>query len=315
MARPEKKERPRDAKGTLLRLLRYVADYRVPIAIVVMLSLLSNGLALLGPTLAGKAVGEASAGKGMVNFDKVYYYAGWMLVCYLGSSIVSFVVNITMMRTGRLIARKMRNDVFFKLMELPVSYFDRNQAGDIISRVSYDIDVISTSISADIVQILTSVVTVTGSLVMMVAISPPLAIITLVTVPLSIYYTKKKAQQAPVNNMAGPVRIPMVRSLAPQHNGATFGIGNAPLMVGRDVSGCAIVFREGTAGVSSRHCTIEWKPATGEFYVTDLRSTYGTFLMNGRRLPPNVPCRLMPGDSFYVGESVNVIRVEVNVKR
>ena len=126
---------------------------------------------------------------------------------------------------------------------------------------------------------------------------------------------KKKAQQAPVNNMAGPVRIPMVRSLAPQHNGATFGIGNAPLMVGRDVSGCAIVFREGTAGVSSRHCTIEWKPATGEFYVTDLRSTYGTFLMNGRRLPPNVPCRLMPGDSFYVGESVNVIRVEVNVKR
>lgn len=131
---------------------------------------------------------------------------------------------------------------------------------------------------------------------------------------------KKKAQQAPVNNlagpnMAGPVRIPMVRSLAPQHNGATFGIGNAPLMVGRDVSGCAIVFREGTAGVSSRHCTIEWKPSTGEFYVTDLRSTYGTFLMNGRRLPPNVPCRLMPGDSFYVGESVNVIRVEVNVKR
>lgn len=191
MARPEKKERPRDAKGALLRLLRYVADYRGAIALVVTLSLVSNGLALLGPSLAGKAVGEASAGKGLVDFGRVYYYAGWMLVCYLGSSLVSFVVNITMMRTGRLIGQKMRNDVFFKLMELPVSYFDRNQAGDIISRVSYDIDVVSTSISADIVQILTSVVTVAGSLVMMVVISPPLAVITLVTVPLSIYYTRK----------------------------------------------------------------------------------------------------------------------------
>ena len=84
----------------------------------------------------------------------------------------------------------MRNDVFDKLMRLPVKYFDQNQAGDIISRVSYDIDVISTSLSTDVVQILTSLVTVVGSFVMMVVISPPLVICMLITIPMAILFTR-----------------------------------------------------------------------------------------------------------------------------
>ncbi len=184
------KERPRDARGTLRRTLRYVMEYRWTLTGILALVLLGNVLSLLGPSLAGEAVGAAAAGRGKVDFALVYHYAKWMLICYAGSSLVTFAVNIAMMRTGRLIAKKMRNDVFFKLMELPVRYFDRNQAGDIISRVSYDIDVVSTSISTDIVQILTSVVTVAGSLTMMVVISPPMALITLVTIPLAVYYTR-----------------------------------------------------------------------------------------------------------------------------
>ena len=189
--RETKKERPKDARGTLRRILRYIMAYRWTLAGIIVLLLAGNVLSLLGPSLAGKAVGAAAAGKGKVDFSLVYRYAKWMLLCYVGSSLVTFVVNIAMMRTGRLIARKMRNDVFFKLMELPVGYFDRNQAGDIISRVSYDVDVVSTSISTDIVQILTSVITVMGSLVMMVVISPPLAAITLVTIPLAVFYTRR----------------------------------------------------------------------------------------------------------------------------
>ena len=75
-------------------------------------------------------------------------------------------------------------------MALPVSYFDRNQAGDIISRVSYDVDVVTMSISADLVQILTSVVTVVGSFVMMCIISPPMTVCVFVTVPIAIYFTR-----------------------------------------------------------------------------------------------------------------------------
>ncbi len=190
-SRDTKKEKPRDTKGTLRRLLRYVMDYRYTVLFLFLLTLVGNGLSLLGPSLAGRAIRAADAGAGQVDFPTVYTYAGWMFVCYLSSSLLTFLVNFGMMRTGRLIAKKMRNDVFCKLLAMPVSYFDRNQTGDIISRVSYDVDVISTCISTDIVQILTSVVTVTGSLLMMLVISPPLAAVTFITIPLAAYYTRR----------------------------------------------------------------------------------------------------------------------------
>ena len=94
------------------------------------------------------------------------------------------------MRVGRQIARTMRKDVFGKLMSLPVGYFDRNQAGDIISRVSYDVDVICTCISTDVVQILTSSVTVIGSFIMMCIISVPLVLCMAFTIPVSILFTQ-----------------------------------------------------------------------------------------------------------------------------
>ena len=185
-----KRERPKNAKGTLLRIVKYCIHNRAAFVFTLLLVLVSNTLSLLGPSLAGKAVGAASAGKGLVDFALVYKYAGGMLACYLASSVLSFLVNINMMRIGRVMGQKLREDVFRHMMELPVSYFDRNQAGDIISRVSYDIDVMTTSMSTDIVQILTSTVTITGSLIMMIVISPPLAAITLITVPLAVFYTK-----------------------------------------------------------------------------------------------------------------------------
>ncbi len=91
----------------------------------------------------------------------------------------------------------MRKDVIEKLMRIPVGYFDRNQAGDIISRVSYDIDVVCTCISTDVVSILTSAVTVIGSFLMMLYISPMLSVVVIATIPVSVSYTvymRKKTQ-------------------------------------------------------------------------------------------------------------------------
>ncbi|HIS94880.1 MAG TPA: ABC transporter ATP-binding protein, partial [Candidatus Ventricola gallistercoris] len=138
-----KREKPRDASGTLLRILRYLTHDRNMMLLMLLLTLLSNIGNLLGPSFAGKAIGAAT-GAGQVDFDRVTYYAGCMLAAYLISNIVSFAVNLGMMRLGRRVANRMRRDVFAKLMALPVRYFDRNQAGDIISRVSYDIDVVTT---------------------------------------------------------------------------------------------------------------------------------------------------------------------------
>jgi len=185
-----KKERPKNVKGALLRILSYLSDYRFVVITLCLCALASNAGNLLGPKFAGSAISEAAAGAGKVNFDKVIYYVKWMLGLYVGSNLLSFAVSLGMMRVSRGVARKMRDDVFDKLMLLPVGFFDRNQAGDIISRVSYDIDVVSTSLSTDIVQIMTSFVTVVGSFIMMCSISLPLVLCMLITIPLSILYTR-----------------------------------------------------------------------------------------------------------------------------
>lgn len=188
--RDTKKEKPRDAKGTLLRIWRYVTRFRALMIVIAIMCIGSNLLALVGPSLAGRAIDEAAAGAGKVNFERVWHYAKLMLLFYVSSSVLTLLINYLMMNVGRNIARQMRSDVFYKLMKLPVNYFDRHAAGDIISRVSYDIDVLSTSISTDIVQIMTSLVTVLGSLFMMIYISPLLSLMVLITIPLSIFYTR-----------------------------------------------------------------------------------------------------------------------------
>lgn len=183
--------KPKDTKGTLIRLLGYMAEFKWVLLFVLCLSFISNVLALLGPSLAGKAINEAAAGKGKVNFDNVYYYAFRMLLFYLASSGLSITINIVMMHVSRYIARKMRKDIFDKLMRLPVGFFDTHQAGDIISRVSYDVDVVSTCLATDVVAIMTSLVTVIGSFGMMIYISPILALVSLVTIPAATIYTTK----------------------------------------------------------------------------------------------------------------------------
>ncbi len=189
MARDTVMKKPKDTRGAVRRLLRYLGPWKYVIAGIVVLSLFGNLLNLWGPSLAGDAIREAAAGPGKVNFDAVARDAGLMLLCYVGSAVLGFGISLMMTVISKRVARRMRQDVFDKLMLLPVGFFDRHQAGDVISRVSYDIDVISTSLATDIVQILSSVATVVGSLVMMIAISLPLSALTLVTVPVSVIYT------------------------------------------------------------------------------------------------------------------------------
>ena len=190
-------KKPRDTRGSLRRLAVTLKPFRLWLASVVALCLVANVLSLLGPSLAGSAINEAAAGKGKVNFDRVTTFAMRMLACYVASSVMTIAINLIMVYISKRFAGILREQVFAKLMRLPVGYFDRHQAGDIISRVSYDIDVISTCMASDITSILTSVVTVVGSLVMMIVISPALALMTLVTIPLAVWYTtwmRKKTQ-------------------------------------------------------------------------------------------------------------------------
>lgn len=185
----KKYERARDPKKALRGLWNYLKLYKWLLLSAILLTFAGNGLALVGPMLSGKAI-DAIAGIGQVDFETVFYYAGWMVVFYAASSVLSYGLALLMRTITQKTVRKMRQDVFNKLMELPVGYFDTHLSGDIISRISYDIDVINTSLSNDVVQICASVVTVTGSFIMMVLIAPSLVVVMLVTIPMSILYTK-----------------------------------------------------------------------------------------------------------------------------
>ena len=189
------KRKPRDAKGALRRILKYLMQYRAVLLLLIVCTMLSNIGNLLGPNFAGKAIDAASAGPGKVDMPTVTRYALLMLAFYVGGSLLNFTVSIGMMRVGRSVARNMRRDVFEKLMALPVGYFDQHQAGDIISRVSYDIDVVTTSLSADVVHILTSLITVVGSFIMMCTISVPLVLCMVFTIPVSILFTRRMSRK------------------------------------------------------------------------------------------------------------------------
>ena len=191
----EKNDRPRDIKYVLLGLWHYISHYKFYLIAAILLTIGSNVFALIGPMLSGFAIDAIEPGKGMVVFETVFYYAGWMLIFYIVSSILSYLLSVLMINLSQKIISKMREDVFNKLVELPISYYDRNQVGDIISKFSYDIDTINTSLSSDIIQICASTITVVGSLIMMVIISPTLVLVMFITIPLSLFYTRYMARK------------------------------------------------------------------------------------------------------------------------
>lgn len=175
----------------LSRLLPYLLRYRLLLLACILLTVGGNLLALAGPYVSGLAIDAMELGTGKVDFSSVGFYSALMVLLYIASAVLSYALTRLMIVISRRVVNTMRRDVFNKLTELPVGYFDTNQTGDILSRISYDIDTINTSLSNDLVQVFASVVTVVGALAMMLAISPVLVLVFAVTVPLSFVLTKK----------------------------------------------------------------------------------------------------------------------------
>ena len=125
-----------------------------------------------------------------MDFSVVWRCALLMAACYVLSALFTFLLNVVMVRLSRRVARQMRHDIFENLAALPVGFFDRYQTGDIISVVTYDVDTVNQSLSADLLQILQSVVTVGMSFVMMLTIAPELVTIFAVTVPATAVFTR-----------------------------------------------------------------------------------------------------------------------------
>ncbi len=186
-------------KNVFLRLGTYLIAFRGSTILALVLVFLSNILALIGPTLSGEAINafhyDLATGKANVDFSAVGRFCFWMAVCYLSSAALSYLLSNVMIRFSQKITRRLRKEVFDRLVMLPVGYFDRLQAGDVISRLSYDIDTVNTSLANDLLQIFTSLITVVGAFLAMLKISPLMLCIFLITLPISIFYTIRKTKK------------------------------------------------------------------------------------------------------------------------
>jgi len=178
----------------LLRLLGYIMHNWHLALPAVGLSLCSNYLALRGPIYLGNAIDAISA-EGGVQMEVVLANFFGMLICYVCSAVLAYLLTLVMVNLSQRITYRMRKQLFETLTTLPVSYFDTHPTGDIVSRISYDIDTVNSTLSTDLVQVLSSIYTVLGSLYFMFTISPPLILVFAITVPISILFTRRKAKK------------------------------------------------------------------------------------------------------------------------
>ena len=182
-------QKPKNARRTLASLGRELMRSAPLLTAALTLTVVGNVCQLVGPTLCGYAI-DAIALETGVDFPSVFRFAAMMLGLYVISAGLNYAVSIMILHVSQRTVRDMRDDIFSRLMRLPVGYFDRRQTGDILSHISYDVDTVNSSLSNDLVQILTSLITVVGAFSMMLRISPTLVLVFVVTVPLSVAFTR-----------------------------------------------------------------------------------------------------------------------------
>ena len=170
-------------------LMKYVSHEWFFMLVAFGLIIASNLLSLQGPRLSGEAIDAMGGESGIVNFALARSKAIQMFLVYLFSGVLSYFMTRFMARIAQRVIVRMRQDTFDKIIDLPLAYIDTHQTGDLVSRISYDLDLVNQSITHDILSVAASLITVVGSLSMMIAISPQLSMMFLLLVPVTIAFT------------------------------------------------------------------------------------------------------------------------------
>ena len=196
----------KDFKGTSLRLLKYINKRKVQIIFVFLMSILSTIFMILSPKIVGRAITQLfkdimmklqGVPNARINFEFIKSTLLLLIMLYVISAFFSYLQQYIMAGVAQNTSRDLRKEIDDKLTRLPLSYFDSHAHGDILSRVTNDMDNISNTLQQSITQLITSVVTLIGVAIMMLTISPTMTVITLVTLPVMIAVTKpiiKKSQ-------------------------------------------------------------------------------------------------------------------------
>ena len=185
-------EKPKDFKGTLKQLAGYVRPYYARIIASLILMVISTVMCIYGPKLIGDVTTNIAQGivakyqgTGGIDFDRIASLVKMILLIYSVSALIDYLVNYLHVNIAVNISYKLRDDISKKINTLPLKYFDSKTHGDVLSRVTNDVDNISNNLTMTISQVLNSMVNIVGVLFMMLTISWKLTLISLIVIPLS----------------------------------------------------------------------------------------------------------------------------------
>jgi ATP-binding cassette subfamily B protein len=187
-------EKPKNFKKTLLRLWKYFGGERKLLLLIFVFVILDSLISLLGPYFIGKSIDAMSGLKSMVDFHLLFTTILLLLFTYVLDGLLTFFQGWLMAGAAQRIIVELRKNLFSKLQKIPISFFDKNTHGEIMSRLTNDIENVSSTISQSTTQLMSAVVTVLGSFVMMLVLSPVLTFVSLITVPLVFLLTKAIAK-------------------------------------------------------------------------------------------------------------------------
>ena len=185
-------EKPKDFKGTFKKLLKYLMQFKAACVVVVIAALCSTLFNVVGPKILGMATTELFAGvqhklqgTGGIEFGIIGKILAFTLAIYLASSAFSFIQGWLMTGISQKICFRLRADISKKIDRMPMKYFESHTVGEVLSRITNDIDTLGQGLNQSITQLITSVVTVAGIIIVMLTINPLLTVIAVLVVPLS----------------------------------------------------------------------------------------------------------------------------------
>ena len=198
-------EKAKDLKGTLKKLLHYMSVFKVQMLLIVIFAVCGTTFTIIGPKILGKATTEianglmskVSGGSGM-DFEKIGQILLLTLALYLVSTLCSFIQGYLMTGVSQKTTYRLRKEISEKINRMPMNYFDTKPVGEVLSRVTNDIDTLGQSLNQSATQMIQSVTTIIGVLIMMLTISPLMTLVTLVILPVSmvlISFVMKRSQK------------------------------------------------------------------------------------------------------------------------
>ncbi|MBY0758407.1 ABC transporter ATP-binding protein [Sellimonas caecigallum] len=187
-------EKAKDFKGTMKKLLKYIGRYKIAIVFVMIFAVGSTVFNIVGPKILGKAtteiftglVGKVSGGKG-IDFGKIGVILLTLMGLYVISALFSLVQGFIMTGVTQKLTYRMRKEISEKINRMPMNYFDTRTHGEVLSRITNDVDTLSQSLNQSVTQMITSVTMLIGVLIMMLSISPLMTLVALLILPLSVF--------------------------------------------------------------------------------------------------------------------------------